>query len=161
VADQIYFDINPGTRLKFAANLPQIQKGPVLHLGASRLPMNAPDRIIHNHDWRHNPGIDLVFDLMKTPWPIQSNTYASVVTFHCLEHIPIHEVLPVVQEAHRVMMPGGIFITEVPDIDGVLQEYIDGNVGMLENIYGHDRHPGDQHRWGYTRSSMQLLLTRS
>lgn len=154
----LYMDLGLPRELAFTADWPVISGNPVLNIGASGVQLKKDNQVIHNQDWREQEGIDLVFDLTK-PWPVRSNTYGIISAFHVLEHIPVHQVLQVVQEAHRCVCVNGYFVVECPDIDGLTKSLQSGNHGMLECIYGLDRHPGDNHRWGYTRSSMQLLLT--
>lgn len=50
-----------------------------------------------------------------TPWPADDNTVEAIHSSHCLEHIPAGEPrLAVMNEAWRVLVPGGIFEIRVP-----------------------------------------------
>jgi predicted SAM-dependent methyltransferase len=156
----LHLDCLLSEKLKFVYDGNVILKHPILQLGASRLFIRQEGREVHNHDWRKNEYTDKVFDLTE-PWPIQSNTYGLIVGFHVLEHIPVKKALFVMQEAHRCVANGGGVIIEVPDILGVCKELQEGNFGMLECMYGLDRYPGDNHRWGYTKSALQMLFLQA
>ena len=58
------------------------------------------------------PGVDLVCDLATTPWPIESDTAREVRLFNVLEHLP--DLIPVVEELHRICVAGGIVQARVP-----------------------------------------------
>jgi SAM-dependent methyltransferase len=62
-------------------------------------------------DVRPVPGVDLVWDLTKTPWPLPDNCAHTVVMSHVWEHIPPWFSLAVMEEVHRVCRPAaGVFI---------------------------------------------------
>lgn len=58
------------------------------------------------------PGVDIVWDLEKTPWPIEDDTYDEVIAYHSLQQV--REIIPAVREIHRVTKPGGIIRIRVP-----------------------------------------------
>lgn len=74
-----------------------------------------------------------------------------------IEHIPIEKLNHVFQETYRILSPGGVFIAETPDIIGLCQDYLNGNVGALRFIYSGQRAPGDGHVWGHTAESLATL----
>lgn len=52
----------------------------------------------------------------RTPWPVLDGTVAAIVASHVLEHIPAGEDrIAVMNEAHRVLRPGGVFEIRVPN----------------------------------------------
>ena len=111
-----------------------------------------------NVDVQAFPGVDLTFDFTQ-PWPIGDLSYDKVTMFHCLEHVPVEQALALVREAYRVLRWSGVFIAEVPDIDGMAKELVAGNYGMLQGaIYGGNDDPRDGHYFGYTASSLALLV---
>lgn len=57
------------------------------------------------------PGVDLVFDL-EQPWPIKNSEALHLNATHVAEHIVNFEQF--MDEAHRVLSPGGTFYMEVP-----------------------------------------------
>lgn len=62
-------------------------------------------------DVRPVHGVDLVWDLTQTPWPLPDNCAHTVVLSHVWEHIPPWRTLAVMEEVHRVCRPNaGVFI---------------------------------------------------
>ncbi len=55
---------------------------------------------------------DLVAFLRQQP----SNFAAAITSFHVIEHCSAHYVWTILQEAHRVLRPGGLFLLETPSI---------------------------------------------
>ena len=110
-----------------------------------------------NVDLQPFDGVDLTFDFTK-PWPLKTTSYDKITMFHCLEHVPPRQALDVVTEAFRVLRWSGVFIAEVPDIDGLCRELVAGNYGMqIGAIFGGYDAPEDAHKFGYTASSLALL----
>ena len=58
-------------------------------------------------------GVDVVFDLRRTPWLWKDNSVESVFSSHFLEHLTGPERIPFMEELYRVMVKGGqaLFIT--------------------------------------------------
>ena len=50
------------------------------------------------------PGVDLVHDLNRIPWPLAENRFERVVCSHVLEHLS--DLVGVMNEIHRVSKPG-------------------------------------------------------
>jgi predicted SAM-dependent methyltransferase len=61
------------------------------------------------------PGVDVVADLENcatTPLPLESDSVNEFLLSHVLEHI--RNVLPMMQELHRVAMPGATMVVRTP-----------------------------------------------
>jgi len=58
------------------------------------------------------PGVDIMWDLEKTPWPIEDDAYDEVIAYHSLQQV--REVIPAVCEIHRITKPGGLIRIRVP-----------------------------------------------
>jgi ubiquinone/menaquinone biosynthesis C-methylase UbiE len=65
-----------------------------------------------NLDFVKNPGVDLVCDLNKFPYPIKDNTYDEIYARFILEHV--NDFVEVTSELHRILKPRGKLIVEVP-----------------------------------------------
>ncbi len=65
-----------------------------------------------NVDYVKTPGVDLVLDIEKTPYPFKDNTFEEVVAFNILEHV--RELVPVMEEIHRISRNGGVIKIKVP-----------------------------------------------
>ena len=57
------------------------------------------------------PGVDVVHDIEKMPWPFKSESLDHISAIQVLEHV---QYIPVLREAHRVLRKGGTFEIEVP-----------------------------------------------
>lgn len=82
-------------------------------------------------------GCDLVFDIQK-PFPLESNSFDTVVSMNVLEHI--FDFHPVFSEVHRVLKPGGTFVSSTP---------------FMFHVHGS---PDDYFR--YTESALRELATK-
>ncbi len=66
------------------------------------------------------PGVDVVWDVKKIPWPFENNTFDLVFCSHFLEHIPHYIGAPedglvcVMREIHRILKKGGVVEIKVP-----------------------------------------------
>jgi predicted SAM-dependent methyltransferase len=50
------------------------------------------------------PGVDIVHDLNKLPWPVDANRFETVICSHVLEHI--NDLVGVMNEIHRISKNG-------------------------------------------------------
>ncbi len=58
------------------------------------------------------PGVDVVHDLNKFPWPFKSDSVDEVLVSHYVEHIPLDTpkgdgLILFMNELHRILKPGG------------------------------------------------------
>lgn len=56
---------------------------------------------------------DMVFDLLKFPWPEEWTDVEEIFCSHFVEHIG-DELIPFMDEAYRVLQPGGLFRIRCP-----------------------------------------------
>lgn len=61
-------------------------------------------------------GEDAVGHLRSLP----NGSLAAVTAFHLIEHLPFELLVELVEEAHRVLAPGGLLIAETPNPENVL-----------------------------------------
>lgn len=62
------------------------------------------------------PGVDIVHDLSKTPYPFKDNQFEEILCQHLLEHLDNFE--GAMKEIHRILKPGGIVKITVPHFSG-------------------------------------------
>ena len=74
--------------------------------GARKLPGAA------GMDIRKEPGVDIVHDANKTPWPFSDNSFDFVLFNQSLEHL--EDVSRALGEARRVLKAGGRVVIQVP-----------------------------------------------
>ncbi|MBC8052962.1 MAG: class I SAM-dependent methyltransferase [Sphingobacteriaceae bacterium] len=65
-----------------------------------------------NHDIVQLDRIDLVHDLNVYPWPMADNAFDEILAIDLLEHLD--DFMKAMEEAYRVMKPGGLFRIRVP-----------------------------------------------
>lgn len=65
-----------------------------------------------NVDYLDQPGVDVVCDLNKFPWPFERNSFEVVYTSHTLEHVD--DLIKTMLEIHRVCKNGAKVIIRVP-----------------------------------------------
>jgi SAM-dependent methyltransferase len=58
------------------------------------------------------PQIDIVHDLDRMPWPVQSNAFDVIRLWSVMEHL--HDLVAVMEEVHRVGRPGAIVLIGTP-----------------------------------------------
>lgn len=74
---------------------------------------------------------DFVVDLMQERLPFPKNTVEAVYTSHTLEHIYIDKLPKLLKDIYRVMAPNAPIRIVVPDVDIVLNNYVDGDYGRV------------------------------
>ncbi len=58
------------------------------------------------------PGVDVVHDLSRFPWPFEDDSFDLVFASHFLEHT--HDVIKTLEEIHRILKPSGRAVIQVP-----------------------------------------------
>ena len=65
-------------------------------------------------DFRELPGVDVVHDLEKFPWPLFDEEFDSAVAGHLIEHIKPWLSIYFMNEVWRVLKEGGTFAASTP-----------------------------------------------
>jgi SAM-dependent methyltransferase len=60
------------------------------------------------------PGVDMVWDLENVPLPLPDECCIEITSSHLMEHIK--NFIPLVNECHRLLKPGGIFTARFPQV---------------------------------------------
>jgi predicted SAM-dependent methyltransferase len=66
------------------------------------------------------PGVDVVHNLAKLPYPFEDNRFDEIVAFNILEHLP--DTIGVLEELWRISRPGGVLHVRIPywnSLDGI------------------------------------------
>lgn len=123
---------------------------PKLNLGCGLL----PEKGFLNLDMVEAPGVDVVHDLTVAPWPFPDNHFGCLQAKHVLEHIPmtfveyegrkIDALVAVMNEAWRVLAPGGRFLIDIPTVhgQGAFQDPTHRRFLVENSIYYFGRKPG-------------------
>jgi len=65
-----------------------------------------------NLDFMKQPGVDIVHNLNKFPWPFKDNEFDEVYASHVLEHVD--DLIKTMEELHRICKSGAKIIIRVP-----------------------------------------------
>jgi len=84
----------------------------ILHLGCGPHKLKSDKGKVVGLDIVDLPGVDVVHNLDKTPWPFKDNEFDSICAPHVIEHL--HDTLPAIEEIWRITKPGGIVDIAVP-----------------------------------------------
>lgn len=79
-----------------------------LHLGCGKSVLPGYTGV----DLSPQPGVSVVCDLSRTPWPFQDSSAGQCILFNLLEHLP--DTIQVMEELWRVTRPGGVVHIQVP-----------------------------------------------
>lgn len=87
-----------------------------------------------------------------------------VVSHHSLEHVGCGEGSGFIQEAHRVLKPGGSLLVFVPDMKALAQRWLTGQIDeqiYMTNVYGaYMGDEADRHKWGYSGQGLWAYLKK-
>lgn len=111
-------------------------KGKRMNVGCGKYPVLG----WLNADIHHTA--DVMFDI-RARWPVPDGHLTAVRLEHVLEHVeyPI-EALRVLEEAYRVLAPGGWVRVGVPDTEKVILAYVQGDDAEYFRIAKEHWHPG-------------------
>lgn len=128
-----------------------------LHLGCG-------DRYIPgwaHWDSRKLPHVDRLVDVRYLP--CDDRTFEIIYACHVLEHVGRREVLPVLREWHRALIPGGTLRVCVPNIAALfeLYSYTDDLSLIMGPLYGRQDYPDNTHRCGFDEKTLFAELVRA
>ncbi len=64
-----------------------------------------------NLDLKDIPGVDVVHDIEKLPFPFEDNKFEEILCQDILEHV---EYIPILKDLYRILKPGGVLKIRVP-----------------------------------------------
>lgn len=119
-----------------------------LHLGDGAAPDGwkamAPDR---------REGVDFVGDLRALS-SFRDDSCAEIYAAHVLQRLTPHDMLPALNDIHRILVPGGTLYLAVPDFDELIALYANTELSRAERfnvmraIFGSQDESRDLHRIG-------------
>lgn len=135
-----------------------------LEIGAGRAPKKG---YVHN-DLNKFEHIEYVCDAWRIPLP--PNSVEEVLARGVVEHLTRAQVKLLFDRVYEMLEPGGLFQFDVPDIR-VWCEYLHRILNgektpftedhIFANFWGWQRWPGDEHKWGWTKESIDGMLRKS
>ncbi len=116
---------------------------------------------IHN-DLNPFEGVDIV----GLPWEIDfaDNSLDEVLALGSIEHLTYGQARDTFKNVHRMLVPGGSFLFDVPDIPVWCGYVVDHFAGreipftidhVFSTLYGWQRWPGDEHKSGWWQRKLE------
>ena len=107
---------------------------------------------------------DVVSDCRKLPF--ETDYADDIHSIHFVEHIDRMQVPNMLADWHRVLKPGGRVVIEVPCLDKIAQNIIDGAKNMRLTTLGifgdpRDPRPAMMHRWAYTKKELADVVEQA
>jgi SAM-dependent methyltransferase len=136
-----------------------------INCGSGQRPfLSTPEVKWHNIDSVEREGMskpDLVCDGAKLPF------YDGVIDYfvlhHVLEHFGCGEGKALIDEAYRVLKPGGSLLVFVPNIQALAERWLAGGLSTqiyVTNLYGAFMgDEADRHKWGFDPASLDEFLS--
>lgn len=107
-----------------------------------------------------SPKADLKMPIQELSYP--DGTVERIEGYMVFEHLCLADARCFLQNAYRMLEPGGMLVLEMPDLEKVCRlilvfasdpEYLEKGAFGLRGIFGEPiphMTPGDYHKWGYT-----------
>lgn len=110
-------------------------------------------------DVRPLPGLDHVSPIDHLPM-FADSTVDEIYNCHVLEHFGRHEFPKALQEWHRLLKPGGILRTAVPDLAACFEVYREtGDITLIHGLlYGRQDYPENTHHIGFDFAFLKARL---
>lgn len=111
----------------------------------------GPGRKRLDDDWitldcRRRHHVDIVWDITNLPIPMESQSFDLIYMSHVLEHIPWTQTVDVLKDLHRILRPEGRLEVWVPDLEKLVQAYIDPDLISKDGWYKYNPQK-DPTRW--------------
>ena len=103
----------------------------IIDIGSGPWPKPDANVRMDLHNW---PGVNCVWDLMKTPYPFPDETFTKAYMGDVLEHIYIFDVDRVLTEINRILKPGATFEIVVPDFRWIAERIVNGDWKEKANV---------------------------
>lgn len=113
-----------------------------------------------NVDIQQLPGVDEVADATKLSAKFGSNFANLIYSCHMLEHIDRREVINVLRDWYKVLVPGGILRLAVPDFEAITKWYrdtrdVDSVIGLT---VGGNKDAFDNHKCLFDHTKLENML---
>lgn len=109
---------------------------------------------------------DMKMDIRKLEF--EDNSIEEIFSSHTLEHFPEHEIIPILKEINRVLIPKGKLELLLPDFEYCIREWLNAPEEheekwkfFLQRIFGLQDHEGEYHKTGFTEKRIINLLNET
>lgn len=127
--------------------------------------LDVSDRPVWSSDLSMAVAPDFVADLTGGLPDFRDEMFDEVRVHHVLEHLSFDGTRAAAGAIWRILRPLGTLDVEVPDLDGIAQAYVAGELdfdGAQQWLYGEqlpNHLPGDSHRVAWTEAELRRVLT--
>ena len=77
--------------------------------------------------------VDECFDL-RNPLPYQNNSINFIYNEHFIEHLTYDQGFLLLKECYRVLMPTGVLRISTPNLEWIVEKYVENNITEWANI---------------------------
>ncbi len=98
----------------------------------------------------HPTGRSFRYYDIRRPLPFRDDTFDAAFALHIIEHLTPEEANSFVAEVFRVLQPGGIFRVSTPDLESIVNAY-------LERLVACNQQPTEQNIVKYNWAVLELL----
>jgi len=96
--------------------------------------------------------------------PLEDNSVIEIIAYHILEHVIPFKAENAIKEWHRILVPGGKLILELPNIIPICEDLpkveFNEKFRLLNYMYGYGEFPGHSHLYGWFPESIYGLLQK-
>ena len=103
----------------------------IIDIGSGPWPKPDADVRMDLHNW---PGVNCVWDLMKTPYPFPDETFTKAYMGDVVEHIYVFDIDRVLTEVHRILKPEAQFEVVVPDARWIFERVVNDDWKQNANV---------------------------
>ncbi len=132
-------------------------------------------RQVYGQIRRENGALRLNYNLLK-PWPVENNSIEFIAGSHFIEHLDLNDGLRFLQEAFRVLRPGGAIRLSCPDLEIYANYYVKRDKAFFDHklirewcTFKKAETPGEifiakaydsggSHKWFYDFDSLKHIL---
>lgn len=98
--------------------------------------------------------------------PFESGSADEIQSIHFVEHVRRLEVDNMLADWHRVLRDGGKLVIEVPCMDKIAKNIVDGEKNLRMTMLGifgdpRDARPGMMHHWCYTERELTEIIRQA
>jgi hypothetical protein len=114
-----------------------------------------------NIDIRHTPGVNLISDVSNLDDLYQDNSVDEIHAYDLLEHFSFLITRKVLSNWISKLKPGGTIIVRVPDLEKILDRFVNGNLPAFEAqrlVFGGQDYEFNYHYAGFTEGMLEGLL---
>jgi predicted SAM-dependent methyltransferase len=103
----------------------------IIDIGSGPHPKHDANVRMDLHPW---PGVNVLHNLLETPYPFENNLFDKAYMGDVIEHIYIFDIDRVMKEVNRILKPGAILEVTVPDFRWIFERIVYGDWKEKANV---------------------------